>query len=134
MLLPQTLTLALAAYRGAAIAIGQPINQSTHGLQSPLPETLDPKPDLETRAPDLIPNQWIVVLKNRSKRSAAEHADWATSIHLEHPEGLAGVLRVFNYNSIKVRGYAGEFSDRTVKKIRKDKDASSFLLIVSGET
>lgn len=133
MLLSWIFTLGLAAHRGAAVAIGHPSNPSTPELQRLFPETRGPLTHEELEAQSVIPNRWVVLLKEGAKKSVAEHAEWANSVHMQHPEGLAGVLPVMESEYHPLRVYYGEFSDQTVQKIRKDKDASPSHFITPGE-
>lgn len=77
------------------------------------------------RTPPLkpVPNKWRVWLKEDAKKSAREHAEWASSIHETRTEGHAGLHHVFDIVP-GVQGYMGEFSDHVVDIIRKDKDVS----------
>lgn len=85
-----------------------------------------PKKDEGLPPPSEVwPNTYSVYLKWDSKKSAAAHAGWATSLHEKDHGGLLGVQKVFTLNEIQMKGYWGEFTDEVIDKIRKDREVSS---------
>lgn len=121
MLLLRILTLGLLAHHGAAAPTeGQATDLSDHHhLQSRSP---DEPAHIPQDTAELVPNSWIIHLKDNAEKSPAEHAAWATKIHEEYPQGLKGVHLIMNWHNTKTYGYAGDFADKTIDKIRKDKD------------
>lgn len=85
-----------------------------------------PKKDEGLPPPSEVwPNTYSVYLKWDSKKSAAEHAGWATSLHEKDHGGHSGVQNVFTLNEIRMKGYSGEFTDEVINKIREDREVSS---------
>lgn len=80
----------------------------------------------------IVPNTWLIVLKDDAKQHPAAHAGWANSLHEKNHGGLLGVTSVFDLIAIGTKGYTGEFTDGAIEAIRKDKDVSllSFLVYI----
>lgn len=76
----------------------------------------------------LVPNSWVVWLKDDAEKHPSEHSGWANSLHEENHGGFRGVTHVFDLTYIRKKGYTGEFTDGVVEKIRQDKDVSFFSL------
>lgn len=83
------------------------------------PDTPEPGPDMTGV---IVPNSYTVILKDGAKKTAWEHAAWASKIHEENPDGLDGVRQVMDWPDVDISGYFGDFSVKTIDKIRKDKD------------
>jgi hypothetical protein len=49
----------------------------------------------------LLPNKWVVWLRNDAVKTVEEYVAWATSIHEEKdPQGFRGVTRIFDYKYV----------------------------------
>jgi hypothetical protein len=81
-------------------------------------------------ASGLVPNSWIVVLKDDAEKLPAEHAGWANSLHDKDPGGFLGVTAVFDYTNIGVQGYSGQFTVGVIEIIQADEDVSVPVFVV----
>lgn len=72
------------------------------------------------KAGDIIPNQYIVVLKESvSEAEFSSHRSWATERHTEASRkrdlGNKGMEHTYNFGNLK--GYSGTFDAETIEEI-----------------
>ncbi|KAF3764129.1 hypothetical protein M406DRAFT_62573 [Cryphonectria parasitica EP155] len=76
--------------------------------------------------PDIIPNKYIVTLKQHIPTSHVDqHHAWVTEIHSRSLDAdiLAGIERRYNISGFQ--GYAGSFDDATIQRIRDSHDVAA---------
>ena len=80
-------------------------------------------------AKDVVPNEYIVILKNTLKLNEIEaHKSQINAVHSMsiQSKGLHGIQH--NYTLPTLKGYSGQFDDATLKAISQSKDVCNELL------
>ncbi|KAL7782522.1 alkaline proteinase [Trichoderma ceciliae] len=82
-------------------------------------------PTAHLKAPDVIPNKFIITLKEGASIDTDSHLTWVNDLHRRSlsKRNTAGVEKTYNIHTWSA--YAGEFDDETIEQIRASPEVAS---------
>lgn len=82
-----------------------------------------PTPAEQLAAREVIPNKYIVTLKEGVEASDFEsHLSWVNDVHSRKKRDVSGVDKEFHIGSFNA--YVGEFDEETIEEIKSNPDVS----------